>query len=400
MGLEMSHTLDSIHDGTKEIAETAHVKTREFHENYVSKVLPDCGKYGDAAKFVAEMAPGVAEYNAIREGNWQEFAITAGIDVASIAAGALSMGTGYGAVKGGSVAARAGVKMAAKEVAEAGAKKAVKEVAEAGAKKAVKEVAEAGAKKAAQEVVEAGAKKAVQEVAEAGTKKAVQEVAETGAKKAAQVVAEAGAEKAGKEIAEAGAEKAGKEIAEAGAEKVAKEVAEAGTEKAAKELAEEGTEKLAKETAEQVAVKGVKEVGESMDKKLFPEYLKQVEDFTERKIKPEQMEKLQKALREREFVKLDPEACKIENQKFNRIRSMLIDEWEKNTGEKWPVYVEDVVNEKGVVLKKAGQPFDVHHLIEQSFGGPHEWWNIHPAAYPAQHQARIHAANSLSKLVF
>ena len=65
MGLEMSHTLDSIHDGTKEIAETAHVKTREFHENYVSKVLPDCGKYGDAAKFVAEMAPGVAEYNAI-----------------------------------------------------------------------------------------------------------------------------------------------------------------------------------------------------------------------------------------------------------------------------------------------------------------------------------------------
>ncbi len=376
MGLEMSHTLDSIHDGTKEIAETAHVKTREFHENYVSKVLPDCGKYGDAAKFVAEMAPGVAEYNAIREGNWQEFAITAGIDVASIAAGALSMGTGYGAVKGGSVAARAGVKMAAKEVAEAGAKKAVKEVAEAGAKKAVKEVAEAGAKKAAQEVVEAGAKKAVQEVAEAGTKKAVQEIAETGAKKAAQ------------------------EVVEAGAEKAAKEVAEAGAEKAAKELAEEGTEKLAKETAEQAAVKGVKEVGESMDKKLFPESLKEVEKFTNREIKPVQMEKLQKALKEQEFVKQTPEKSKLHRKLFDNAKDKLIDEWEKNTGDKWPVYVEDVFNEAGEVIRQAGQRFDAHHLIESSFGGPNAWWNLHPAAFPYEHQLGIHGINSVTSLVF
>ncbi len=376
MGLEMSHTIDSIHDGTKEIAETAHIKTREFHENYVSKVVPDCGKYGDAARFVAEIAPGVSEYNAIREGDWQGFAISAGIDVASIAVGAITMGAGYGAVKGGSVAAKTGVKMAAKEVAEAGAKKAVKEVAEAGTKKAVKEVAETGAEKVVKEVAEAGAEKAAKEVIEAGT------------------------EKAAKEVIEAGAEKTAKEVAEAGAEKAAKEIAETGAEKAAKELAEAGTEKLAKEAAENVTVKGVKEIGESMDKKLFPEYVEKVEEITNRKIKPEQWEKLQKALKEQDFVKLDPEACKIENQKFNRIRSMLIDEWEKNTGEKWPVYLKDVVNEKGVVHKRAGQPFDVHHLIEQSFGGPHEWWNLHPAANPWEHQAGIHAANSISRLVF
>lgn len=388
MGLEMSHTLDSIHDGTKEIAETAHVKTREFHENYVSKVLPDCGKYGDAAKFVAEMAPGVAEYNAIREGNWQEFAISAGIDVASIAAGALSMGTGYGAVKGGSVAAKAGVKMAAKEVAEAGAKKAVKEVAEAGAKKAAQEVAEAGAKKAAQEVIEAGSKKAVQEVAEAGAKKAAQEVAEAGAKKAAREVAEAGAEKAAKEVAEAGAEKAAKEIAEAGAEKVAKE------------LAEEGTEKLAKETAEQAAVKGVKEIGESMDKKLFPDYLKQVEKFTNRDIKPVQREKLQKALKEQDFLKQTPEKTKLHNKLFDNARDKLIDEWEKNTGDKWPVYVQDVLNKSGEVIRQAGQRFDAHHIIESSFGGPNAWWNLHPAAFPDEHQLGIHGINSIASLVF
>ena len=71
MNLELSHTIDSIKDGTKEVAETAHAKTNEFHEKYVSNVIPDMGKYGDAAKFVAEMAPGVSEYNAIREGDWR-----------------------------------------------------------------------------------------------------------------------------------------------------------------------------------------------------------------------------------------------------------------------------------------------------------------------------------------
>lgn len=70
MDFDLGKTLDSIKDGTKEVTEVTHEKTRAFHENYVSKVLPDCGKYGDAAKFVAEMAPGVSEYNAIVDGDW------------------------------------------------------------------------------------------------------------------------------------------------------------------------------------------------------------------------------------------------------------------------------------------------------------------------------------------
>ena len=127
MSFDAVHTIESIQEGTKEVAETAHVKTSEFHEKYISKVVPDCGKYGDAARFVAEMAPGVSEYNAIREGDWQGFAISAGIDVAALAIGAVSLGTGYGAVKGGSAVAKTGVKAATKEIAEAGAKKAAKE---------------------------------------------------------------------------------------------------------------------------------------------------------------------------------------------------------------------------------------------------------------------------------
>lgn len=271
MNIDMNHAIDSVKDGTKEVAEIAHNKTSEFHENYVSHILPDCGKYGDAAKFLAEMAPGVAEYNAIREGDWQAFAISAGIDVASIAIGAVTAGAGAVALKGGTVAAKSGVKVAVREVAEAGAKKAAKEVAEAGVEKAAKEVAEAGVKKVAKEVAEAGAEKAAKEFVEAGAEKVAKEVAEAGVEKAAKEVAEAGAKKATKEIAGAGVEKAAKEVAEAGVEKAAKEVAGEGVEKVAKEVAEEGVEKAAREVTEEGVEKSAKEMAESGTEKAFKE---------------------------------------------------------------------------------------------------------------------------------
>ena len=214
MNLDLGNAWDSIKDGTKEVTEVAHAKTSEFHENYVSKVLPDCGKYGDAAKFAAEMVPGVSEYNAIVDGDWTAFAIAAGIDIGAIAIGAFTAGAGYAAVKGGSTVAKTGAKVAVKEVAEAGATKVVKEVAEEGAEKVVKEAAEAGAKKA------------VKEVAEESVEKVVKETVETGA------------EKVTKEVAEESVEKVAKEVAEEGTERVTKEAVSEGTEKATKELAE------------------------------------------------------------------------------------------------------------------------------------------------------------------
>ena len=325
---DLGHAWDSIKDGTKEVTEVAHAKTSEFHENYVSKVLPDCGKYGDAAKFAAEMVPGVSEYNAIVDGDWTAFAIAAGIDIGAIAIGAFTAGAGYAAVKGGSTVAKTGAKVAAKEVAEAGVKKVVKEVAGEGAEKLAKEAAEAG------------------------TKKVV------------------------------------KETAEGGAKKVVKEVAEDGTKKLAKEVTEEGTKKV------------TKEVGEKMSKELVPEYLHEVESITKREIKPAQMEKLQKALKEQDFVKLDPDKVKLHRKLFDNAKDKLIDEWEKNTGDKWPVYAKDILNDAGEVIRTAGQRFDAHHLIESSFGGPNAWWNLHPAAFPSEHQAGIHAINSLANKIF
>lgn len=417
MNFELSHAIDSVKDGTKEVAEIAHEKTSEFHENYVSKVVPDCGKYGDVAKFVVEMAPGVAEYNAIREGDWQAFAISAGIDVAAVAVGAFTAGAGYAALKGGAKAtakvaakevAEAGVKKVAKEVVEAGAEKAAKEVVEAGAEKAAKEIAEAGAKKAAKEVAEASAKKVAKEAVEAGADKAAKEVIEAGAEKAAKEVAEAGAEKAAKEAVETGAEKAAKEAVEAGAEKATKEAVEAGAEKVTKEAVEAGAEKVTKEAVEAGAEKTAKEttekvslgIGEKIDKTRFSEYVDEIEKITGREIPEQQKELIEKALKEGDFSKLSKEATDAARNQFNNIRSNLIKEWEKNTGTTWPRYVEDVVNDAGNVIRRAGQYFDAHHIIELSTEGPNVWWNLHPASFPVEHQQLIHGASSLATTIF
>ena len=315
MDFDLGKAWDSVKEGTKEIAETAHAKTKEFHKNYVSKVIPDCGKYGDT-RFVAEMAPGVSEYNAIVEGDWTEFAIAAGIDVGALVIGACTAGAGYAAIKGGSVAAKTSTKIAVKEVAEAGTKKVVKK------------------------------------------------------------------------------------MTEESVEKVTKEVVETGAQKAVKEVVEEGSMKTVRETTEKVVTKRTKEIGERLDKKLFPEYLQEVEKITNREIKPNQMEKLQRALKEQEFVKLDPEKSKLHRKLFDNAKDKLIDEWEKNTGDKWPVYAQDVLNDAGEVIRKAGQRYDAHHLIESSFGGSNAWWNLHPAAFPSEHQAGIHATNSFANLMF
>ena len=45
-------------------------------------------------------------------------------------------------------------------------------------------------------------------------------------------------------------------------------------------------------------------------------------------------------------------------------------------------------------LKKKGEPYDAHHIIENSYRGEDEWWNIYPAKFPNEHQAGIHGSGS------
>jgi UPF0720 protein yxiD len=39
-------------------------------------------------------------------------------------------------------------------------------------------------------------------------------------------------------------------------------------------------------------------------------------------------------------------------------------------------------------------------VIENSYGGNNEWWNIHPARFPNEHQAGIHRTGSPARELF
>ncbi|MDR6123470.1 hypothetical protein QFZ87_003067 [Bacillus sp. SLBN-46] len=157
MGIDFSKNLDAVGDGVKNVGEVAHKSMENFHKNYVSKISPKDGKFGDATKFVAEMVPGVSEYNAVREGDWKAFAIAGGIDVAMIGITVATAGLATGAavgVKAGTEVGKTAVKTAMREGTEAVAKEAIKEGNEAVAEKTVNEGVEAIGKKAVKEGTE------------------------------------------------------------------------------------------------------------------------------------------------------------------------------------------------------------------------------------------------------
>jgi predicted ribonuclease toxin of YeeF-YezG toxin-antitoxin module len=295
MEFDFGKSLDAVGEGVKNVGEVAHISMGNFHKNYVSKIAPKDGKFGDATKFVAEMVPGVLEYNAVREGDWKAFAIAASIDVALIGVTVVTAGLATGAAVG----VKAGT-----EVGKTAVKTVVREGTEAVAKKAIKEGNEAVA------------------------------------------------------------------------------------------------EKTVKETGELVVKKTTIEVGQAIDKTRFSEYLKEIEKITDRVIPNNQKELIDKAIKDNDYFKLSPKETAEHRQEFNKVKNPLIGEWEKNTGEKWPIYDKDVLDEAGNVLRREGQPFDAHHVIENSVKGPHEWWNIFPARFPNEHQGGIHAAESLAKKIF
>jgi len=80
------------------------------------------------------------------------------------------------------------------------------------------------------------------------------------------------------------------------------------------------------------------------------------------------------------------------------VRKSQIGEWETQTGQAWPKHTEDVFNTKGKRIAKEGQLYDAHHVIENVYGGPHEWWNLTPARFPDQHQGGIHVEEIMKTL--
>ncbi|MET7019571.1 WXG100 family type VII secretion target [Bacillus mycoides] len=148
-----------------------------------------------------------------------------------------------------------------------------------------------------------------------------------------------------------------------------------------------------------VGEKGVKGTGK-IDYDLAKDYIRDVESKTGLKLHKNQIEQLKAALREHKYEKMTPLETLKHRNKFNSVKNKLISEWEEKTGQTWPRYTEEVYDKKGRVARDIGQPYDAHHIIENNFGGPHEWWNIHPAKFPDEHQAGIHGKGSPSNKLF
>ncbi|MFB6468864.1 hypothetical protein ACE38V_19085 [Cytobacillus sp. Hz8] len=149
-----------------------------------------------------------------------------------------------------------------------------------------------------------------------------------------------------------------------------------------------------------VDIGGTKGTGE-LNKDLAKDYLRDIEAKTGRKVNKEQIHLIKEALRNNNYEKLTPKETAMHRSKFtSSLKDKLIAKWEEKTNQKWPRYTEEVFDKNGEVARSIGQPYDAHHIIENNFGGPHEWWNIHPAKYPNEHQAGIHGKGAPSGKLF
>ena len=80
-------------------------------------------------------------------------------------------------------------------------------------------------------------------------------------------------------------------------------------------------------------------------------------------------------------------------------------EWEAKHGTPWPTYKNDMVNNRGEVIRKAGQDYDMHHTTPLKLGGENTVGNITPLSVDKHTQSiggsePIHAkGGSYSRLI-
>ncbi len=99
---------------------------------------------------------------------------------------------------------------------------------------------------------------------------------------------------------------------------------------------------------------------------------------------------LKDSLQQTSYKKLTPAEALSHSKQYTRTKAeALKKEWTTNTQQPWPTT--QVLNPKSGKM----EPVDhqLHHIIPQQVGGPHEWWNAHPVAQPS-HQGGIHGKGS------
>ena len=134
------------------------------------------------------------------------------------------------------------------------------------------------------------------------------------------------------------------------------------------------------------------------ESKEVQNYLKDMVEVLKTPIPDWQLPEIKNYFDNNNLVKLDPQENFQKKKEFSGIKNSLIKEWERKNNKEWPRYEKDVLNKDGRVIRRAGAYYDAHHIIELSYGGPSEVWNIIPARYPDQHQNGIHKCESTKVL--
>ena len=141
--------------------------------------------------------------------------------------------------------------------------------------------------------------------------------------------------------------------------------------------------------------------GKSFDNESFNEYLNDIQSQTGRKLTDVQTHELEQHLNsDKQYQYVGKTKTAANRRLFNSKKAELIKEWEQKTGESWPTYSEAYITKSGNEYKSVGDPFDAHHLIENSYDGDAEWWNIFPASFPNEHQAGIHRKNGPASILY
>lgn len=73
-----------------------------------------------------------------------------------------------------------------------------------------------------------------------------------------------------------------------------------------------------------------------------------------------------------------PEKVADKREEFDYNKAKLRKEWEELNQREWPKYEEDVLNDDGTVIRKAGDNYDAHHIQPLQLGGENVASNITP----------------------
>jgi len=123
-------------------------------------------------------------------------------------------------------------------------------------------------------------------------------------------------------------------------------------------------------------VQGAGELVGKYDWGIVKRYFQHIQDVTGRSVGQKQINKLKDALRAKEYKLLSESDIAIHRAEFNAKKNQIIKDWELETVQEWPKYTESVFSKNGTEIRKPGDLYDAHHIIENKFGGNNEWWNM------------------------